>query len=81
MSIRSNYNIKFKFRFWVRVTLFSQFNTPSVYFRIGFLDQAFIWSRRLIGARSFINEVQFSVIFSDVFITTILQDLGQFAND
>ncbi len=46
-----------------------------VYFKLGFVNPAFIWSRRLIGAR-FINGLQFSANFSDSFIVTDLRHQG-----
>ena len=33
------------------LTVFSWLNAPGVYFKLGAMDPAFIWSRRLFGAR------------------------------
>ena len=46
-------------------SVFSRLNAPGVYFKIGSFDPAFQYFKPAFNrGRAFINEVQFSVIFS-----------------
>ena len=44
-------------------TVFSRLNAPGVYFKPGPEDRAFIWSRRLIGARGLLTMFFFFFFF------------------
>ena len=50
------------------ITVFSQLNAPSVYFKLGPLVPALIESRRLIGARRLLTRCFCSAILSSSFI-------------
>ncbi len=59
-------------------TVFSQLNAPGVYFKLGLINPAFIWSRRLIGARRLLKECNFLPISQIDLLLPIFETRGHF---
>ncbi len=51
---------------------------PGVYFKLGLVDPAFIWSRRLIGARRLLTDCNFLSNFQIDLLLPISETKGQF---